>query len=110
MSEHLQTRTLYYRSLYPSWGSKMIKNELIVKDSYQAMDLPSLRTFGRFLKSKNLTIKYDKNLPLPNEKLPKISQCHQCWQMDDKGPEPYKGVGHVGMINIKSDRRSGCAE
>lgn len=101
MSALLQGRILYYRGLYPAWGPKIILNELIIKEGYESSQLPSSRTVGRFLKSKSLTAKYAKNKPLPNPKLPKVTQSHECWQMDDKGPEPYKGIGHVGMINIK---------
>ena len=101
MSASLQVRILYYRDLYPSWGGKSIKNELVHQDGYSPEDLPSVRTIGRFLKSRKLTAKHAKNVPLPNEKLAKVSQVHECWQMDDKGPECYEGIGYVGMINIK---------
>jgi hypothetical protein len=101
MSASLQVRILYYRDLYPSWGGKSIKNELVHQDGYSPEDLPSVRTISRFLKSNNLTAKHAKNVPLPNEKLAKVSQVHECWQMDDKEPERYEGIGYVGMINIK---------
>jgi hypothetical protein len=98
---NLCNRIIHYRKLYADWGAKMIVNELIQMDGYSADQLPCLRTIERFLKSKHLTKNYQKNVPLPHDKPQKVGQAHQCWQMDDKGPEPYRGVGYVGMINVK---------
>jgi hypothetical protein len=87
--------------LYPSWGAKTIVNELLQVDGFELAQLPHIRTINRYLKSKSLTAKREKHEPLPNNQNTDVSCPHQRWQMDDKGPELYKDVGHVGMINIK---------
>lgn len=97
----LCNRIIHYRTLYSYWGAKTIANELIQIDGYSAEELPCFRTIERFLASKSLTKEYQKNVPLPNLRPQNVSHAHQCWQMDDKGPELYQGVGYVGMINVK---------
>lgn len=99
----LRNRILYYRGLYPSWGAKTIINELIQADGFEPEQLPHIRTINRYLKSKSLTAKREKHEPLPNHQTNKVTYAHERWQMDDKGPELYKDVGHVGMINIKDE-------
>jgi hypothetical protein len=101
ISLEIQEKIRLYRKNYNGWGAKTILTELQVKDGYPESDLPSLSTLNRFLKSEGLLKKYAKNIPLPNPKRTAVSQAHECWQMDDKGPEHYEGVGHIGMINIK---------
>jgi hypothetical protein len=101
ISEPIKIRILYYRGLYPSWGAKTIVNELLQVDGFELAQLPHIRTINRYLKSKSLTAKREKHEPLPNNQNTDVSCPHQRWQMDDKGPELYKDVGHVGMINIK---------
>lgn len=102
----LCSRIIHYRTSYPYWGAKTIVNELIQVDGYSAEQLPCFRTIERFLKSESLIKKYQKNVPLPNPRPQSVSHAHQCWQMDDKGPESYQGVGYVGMINVKDSYSS----
>ncbi len=101
MDVSLQNRILHYKSEYPGWGAKMIVNELIQQDNYGQSTLPSLRTINRFLESHQKTVSYETHHPLTNPNIPEAKSAHDFWQMDDKGPELYEGLGYIGMINIK---------
>ena len=92
---------LAYRLVHPLWSAATIWNALVHKDGYLPSDLASVRTFGRYLSAHKLSKNYEKNRSLQVTKSPDVCAFHECWQMDDKGPELYPGVGYVGMINIK---------
>lgn len=94
-------RIEHYRGLHPKWGAKTIQVELVEKDKYSVENLPSARTIERYLKHLLLTEVYEKHRPLAQSKRTQVEDCHDCWQMDDKGGEYYSGVGVVSMINVK---------
>jgi hypothetical protein len=99
-------RISHYRGLHQKWGAKTILTELIEKDNYAPSTLPSCSTIESYLKQLSLSEVYEKHRPLAsNSRLP-IEDCHDCWQMDDKGAEAYPGIGEVNMINVK-DVKSG---
>jgi hypothetical protein len=100
------TRISQYRGLHDKWGAKTILVELIERDKYCPSALPSCSTIERYLKSKSLSAVYEKHRPLDIHTLNPVENCHDCWEMDDKGAEAYPGVGEVSMINIK-DVKSG---
>lgn len=97
----LMGRIGHYRGLHPKWGAKTIRVELLEQDKCEASSLPSCSTIERYLKSMALSEEYEKHRPLDTASRPKTDNCHDCWEMDDKGAETYPGVGNVNMINIK---------
>ena len=100
------TRIGHYRGLHPKWGAKTILVELIQTDKYCASALPSCSTIERYLSSQSLSVVYEKHRPLDSHSRNPVENCHDCWEMDDKGAETYLGIGEVSMINIK-DVKSG---
>lgn len=102
----LMSRIAHYRGLHPRWGAKTILVELGEKDQYSVVNLPSCKTIERYFKGLSLTEVYEKHRPLCVYKPPKVEDCHDLWEMDDKGAENYPGIGEVSMINIK-DVKSG---
>jgi hypothetical protein len=100
------TRIGHYRGLHAKWGAKTILVELIEQDKYCASVLPSCSTIERYLRSQSLSTVYEKHRPLDSHSRNPVENCHDCWEMDDKGAETYPGIGEVSMINIK-DVKSG---
>jgi hypothetical protein len=97
----VKTLILQYRKDHPNWGAKSILNELTTHQDFLGGVLPSCSTITRCLKVSKLNKPYLPNRALTCDKVEKITQPHQLWQMDDQGSESYPSVGHVGMINIK---------
>ena len=101
VSASILLRISSYRAIHPNWSAATIRQELALSDSCEEQQLPSVRSINRYLSFQKLTKEYGKNRPLGTGAPPVPTFIHECWQMDDKGPERYGGVGHVGVINIK---------
>jgi transposase len=87
---------------FQDWGAVSIRAEMIYKLNFKPEQVPSISTLKRFLKNHQATKPYQKNTPLDaHSDIPKATKAHEIWQIDDQGSHYFKGIGHVGMINIK---------
>jgi hypothetical protein len=92
---------LVLRKKYPGWGAKTIHTELHKDERFSNLVLPSIRSIGLFLKDKGLVRRYEKHVPMPDNKVGTAISSHQLWQMDAQGCFKLNNIGPIAMINIK---------
>jgi transposase InsO family protein len=95
------SRIVSLRQQHEGWGATTILTELTVNDGYESEDLPSRRNLANIIKAYGTPAIRHTHQPLSSDAPRAVQTAHECWQMDDKGIDHYKGVGYIGTINIK---------
>ncbi len=97
----VKEQILYLRNVHPGWGPGTIWEELKLDKRFENHKIPKPSSIALFLKSKGLTKKYDKHVPIPNTELQSAQHAHHIWQIDGQGAFPIEGIGRIHLINIK---------
>lgn len=97
-SKTMRDRILALRSIHEGWGAQTIYDHLLTEIE---RPIPSVHSIYRLLKQQEHIRPYQKHRPLDSRQRLNVETAHQCWEMDDKGADDYKGIGYIGIINIK---------
>jgi hypothetical protein len=88
------------RNSHPGWGGGTLRIELAKDAHFVNLPIPSVPRIAAYLKSKNMTRRYERHTELTQPAPQKVSECHEEWEMDAQGVCQVAGVGLVNLINI----------
>jgi transposase InsO family protein len=92
-----------WRTEYEYWGPKILHVELKKCVRFEGLAIPSRSIIAQLLKENGYIKKAYVKRATTNDvdKLPKVAQAHQRWQIDGKGNEQLPGLGYFSFINVK---------
>jgi hypothetical protein len=97
---------LAMRRAHPGWGPKTLATELAADPGLTGQALPSPASIARFLKAQHLVPPSAHHTTLPAPRPPPLPLGpHQVWEMDARGTQYIRRLGHVMLINL-NDRAS----
>ncbi len=88
------------RNRHSGWGAGTLRIELARDLRFVNLPLPSCPRIAAYLKSKNMTRRYERHTALSHPAPQKVLECHEEWEMDAQGVCKVPGVGLVNLINI----------
>jgi hypothetical protein len=99
-AEELRDAIKEMRDNHSGWGAGTLRVELERDPRFVNLPIPSCARIAAYLKSKNMTRRYERHTELTNPAAQKVSECHEEWEMDAQGVCKVAGVGLVNLINI----------
>lgn len=87
---------------HPAWGLDLLRLHMSRRPSLAGKSLPGRTALHNYLKPYYSRFRPQPRYPTnrPEQKDPRATFAHQCWQMDFKGRERIKGLGWVMSLNI----------
>ena len=99
-AEEMRDAIQEMRNRHSGWGAGTLRIELSRDARFVNLPIPSVSRIAAYLKSKNLTRRYERHTALTNPVPQKVSDCHAEWEMDAQGVCKVAGIGLVNLINI----------
>ena len=88
------------RKRHSGWGAGTLQIELTRDLRFVNLPIPSVSRIAAYLKSKNMTRRYEHHTELTHSAPQQVSECHAEWELDAQGVCKVPGVGLVNLINL----------